>query len=82
MESKGVKHITGFYFGYARYRLEDGQGDVVLLEIDYQNNKFKIVPKSRLVNHKFRREAGKVAINLLGKKHGNNFVDRLLKKQE
>lgn len=34
--------ITKYYIDHAKYRAEDENGNIILLEVDYWNNKFKL----------------------------------------
>lgn len=72
------KFTKSLYFGYARYRLSDGQGDEVYLKINYKLNKFKIVTVGMNINPKFRKEVGMMAEDLLARKHGVNIVEKPL----
>lgn len=72
-----LKHITGFYFGSARYHLDDGAGDRIVLVVDYWHNKFYIRSKTKTVNSHFREEIKIVAAGLLSRKHRVNFVPHL-----
>lgn len=74
---KNLKYITGFRFGYARYNLEDGAGDSLLLKIDYQHDKYKIVSQGPVINPHFRAEVNRIASDLLARKHGVNFARKV-----
>lgn len=70
-------YIKSFIFGYAQYRLGDGANGKVLLEIDYANNKYKLRDVGDDTNKLFNAEARKVARDLLKRKHGVNFANKL-----
>lgn len=74
---KNLKYIKSFRFGYARYHLDNGDGDKILLRIDYWNNKFEIVSKGTKIDELFRSEVQKMAADLLLRKHGVNFARKL-----
>ncbi len=63
--------ITKFYFVKATYLLGDDWGNEVKMSVDYQNNKF------RLCGTGLKKEAAVVATNLLQRKHGVNFADKI-----
>lgn len=73
---KNLKYIKSFRFGYARYHLNDGDGDYIYLKIDYKNNKFKILTNGKKRNANFRNEVKKVAEDLLLRKHNVNFASK------
>lgn len=77
-----IKHIKYFFFGSARYHLDDGAGDKVLLLVDYWHNKYHIRSQTKITNPKFRKEIQLVANNLLGRKHHQNFVSHLKTSQK
>lgn len=73
---KNLRHIKSFKFGYARYHLDDGAGDYVLLKVDYWNNRFEILSKGKQENREFREEIGEIAKGLLSRKHGVEFANK------
>jgi len=66
--------ISKFYFDKARYFLEDDQGNELLLEVNYKNNTFAI--KGDTVA-KVRRSVEDFAKDILERKHGINFADKI-----
>jgi hypothetical protein len=62
--------ITKYYINNAKYRAEDDKGNVIWLEVDYWNNKFKL----STVNSDLETFAKK----LLNKKHRKNLVHKML----
>ena len=73
---KQLISIKRFEFDTAQYRLSDGGGDQVTLQVDYKNNRFHILGSSPVANPAFRAEIAEIAADLLGRKHGVNFADR------
>ncbi len=61
--------ITKFYFDSAKYLVGDDE-DEGLLAIDYKNNKFSY-------SGKLKKEVGKIAKDLLKRKHNVNFADKM-----
>lgn len=57
--------ITKYYIDKAKYRAEDDNGNVIWLEVDYWNNKFKLSGQNQ--------ELSNFAKNLLTKKHKVNL---------
>jgi hypothetical protein len=73
---KNQKHIKSFIFDYAQYQLGDNSNGSVLLQVDYTNNKYKL-KSTGVVNHSLDTEAKKIARDLLKRKHGVNFANKL-----
>jgi hypothetical protein len=73
---KQLKTIKTFEFDSAHYRLDDGRGNSVMLDIDYKNNQYHITNASRSDNQAFRQEIAEVAVDLLRRKHGVNFAHK------
>ena len=71
------KHITSFRFDYAQYKVEDSLGNKVLLKVHYAANEYQIEGIHLPISQVFRRELATIASNLLKRKHGVNFVDRV-----
>jgi hypothetical protein len=73
---KKLIHTKSFLFEKAQYVLSDGKGNSLLLIVDYKNNKHKdaVVKKNGGGYMKLQKEAGKVAKDLLERKHKINFV--------
>lgn len=71
---KNLKNIKKFIFGFAQYHLSDGEGDEVLLKIDYKNNKYSLKNIGEDFNEDFRKEIHEVAGDLLQRKHGVDFA--------
>ena len=71
------KHITSFRFDYAQYEVEDGQGNKALLKVHYAANDFQIEDKHLPVSQNFRQDLAAIARELLRRKHGVNFADRV-----
>jgi len=72
-----LKNIKMFIFSSAEYHLGDGNGDEVLLKIDYKNNKYSLKNKGKIQNANFRREIDVVARGLLLRKHGVDFAKKV-----
>ena len=72
-----LKNIKMFIFSSAEYHLGDGNGDEVLLKIDYKNNKYSLKNKGKIQNANFRREINVVARDLLLRKHGVDFAKKV-----
>lgn len=71
-----MQTITKFYFDRARYLVGDDSGNEVYLEMDYKNAKFEM-QMSKSVNQQFLEKVEQVAKDLLVRKHGVNFSDRI-----
>ncbi len=63
--------LTKYYIQNAKYRVEDDNGNVIWIDIDYWGNKFKMSKE----NSKLK----KIAKKLLKEKHQVNFAAKLLK---
>lgn len=74
---KQLKNVQKFTFETAQYRIDDGNGGTVRLWVDYKNNTFSIDEGVCLQNRALRREAAEIAANLLKRKHGVNFAERV-----
>jgi hypothetical protein len=72
-----LAHVKKFYFGSAKYHLDDGNGDKIMMIVDYWHGNFTIRTKTRVVNPAFRQEVESIAKQLLSKKHQTNFADRV-----
>jgi len=73
------KLISEFYFDKAKYMVSDALGNQIILEIDYQNKKFKIA-ESNTVDREIRllkMQVSSAAYKLFEKKHKVNFSDRI-----
>jgi hypothetical protein len=73
---KQLNTIKTFEFDSAHYRLDDGHGDAVTLNVDYKNNQYRITGADTSVNPAFRQEIAEVAADLLSRKHGVNFANK------
>ncbi len=69
-----TKYIKKFIFNKAEYFVGDGNGEEIILSIDYFNNKFKVVEKTKS-NGDIKNEAEKIAKDLLKRKHKVNFAE-------
>lgn len=57
--------IKKYYIDHAKYRAEDDEGNVIWLEIDYWNNRYKLSQENY--------DLSSFAKNLLSKKHRVNL---------
>lgn len=57
--------------------MSDEKGNEIILKIDYKNNSYSLKNISKTVNKSFRTEARMIARDLLRRKHGINFADKL-----
>lgn len=73
---KNLKYTKTFIFDYAQYKLADRQGDQIILKIDYAKNKHAIKSLTKTIHLRFRKEASKIARDLLKRKHKVNFANR------
>lgn len=73
MEERSIK---SFVFDSAAYKVSDG-ADSALLRIDYRRNTFVIESDQPLTSGAFLARLKEVAVDLLRRKHGINFVDRI-----
>lgn len=73
---KKLIHTKSFLFEKAQYVLSDSKGNSLLLTVDYKKNKHAdlVIKKNGGGYKKLQREAGKVAKDLLERKHKVNFV--------
>lgn len=74
-----LKYIKTFIFGFAQYHLSDGDGDDVILKINYKDNSFAIEEIGNFVNLDFRKEIKELANSLLLRKHGINRAREIQK---
>lgn len=61
--------ITKFYLDSAKYLIGDDK-EAVLLRVDYKNNVYSY-------SEKLKKEVGDIAQDLLKRKHGVNFADKI-----
>ena len=61
--------ISKYYIDRAKYRAEDENGNVIWLEVDYWNNKYKVSSDNKVLNN--------FAKTLLNKKHRVNLVQKI-----
>lgn len=71
-----IDTIQKFIFNKAEYLIGDNRG-VVLLRIDYYHNDYEIEQRGEIITEELKQEVHEVARDLLKRKHGVNFVDRL-----
>jgi hypothetical protein len=73
---KKLIYTKSFVFEKARYVLSDGKGNRLLLTVDYKNNKHAdvVIKKNGGGYMELQKEAGKVARDLLERKHKVNFA--------
>lgn len=69
------KHIKMFVFDKAQYFVGDGNGNNVILQINYHLNTFEVRSKKVIVDQHFTKEVEKIAKELLHRKHGKNFAN-------
>lgn len=66
--------IKSFLFNKASYFVHDGNGDKVLLSVNYKENTFTMTSKGKTVNSQFRKEVEKKVKDMLSRKHGVDFA--------
>ena len=73
---KKQKHIGGFYFGKAEYRLEDNVGNILVMKINYRENIYglEVLQKNGKGLSELKKEAGVIADDLLKRKSQVNFA--------
>ena len=73
---KKSKNINGFYFGKAEYRIEDGGGNILIIDVNYKENKYRLkVQKANNGNMlTLKKEARLIAKDLLTRKSKVNFA--------
>lgn len=71
------QHVQSFMFNYAQYEVGDSAGTKALLKIHYAENKYEVEELGNPISPAFRCELARIATDLLGRKHGVNFVDRV-----
>ena len=64
-------------FGMARYQVGNSSGSSVTLTIDYENNRFDLSQDGSTADKAFLLEVKRVAQDLLQRKHGVNFAERV-----
>lgn len=74
---KQLENVKQFMFESAQYYVSDGDGDRVILRVDYKNNSYSIEEKGGTLNPAFRQDISQVAADLLQRKHGENFARRV-----
>lgn len=62
--------IIKYYIDNAKYKAIDEKGNVIWLEVDYWNNKYKLSGHNKILNN--------FAKTLLNKKHRVNLVDKVI----
>ncbi len=62
--------ISKYYIDKAKYRAEDENGNIIWLEVDYWNNKYKVSSDNKIIND--------FAKTLLNRKHRVNLVDKVI----
>lgn len=62
--------ITKYFINHAQYRAEDEKGNLILIDINYWENNFKISQKNKDLEN--------FAKKLLEKKHRVNLVHKML----
>lgn len=71
------ENVKEFMFKTAQYYVSDGNGTTVVLQIDYENNRYAIDKNETQLRPAFARELARIAADLLGRKHGVNFAARV-----
>jgi hypothetical protein len=73
---KKQKHVSGFYFGKAEYRIEDKSGNSLLVKINYRKRNYDLVVLRK--NGKglsvLKNKASSIAKDLLKRKSKVNFA--------
>ncbi|HBC72444.1 TPA: hypothetical protein DCZ90_01345 [Candidatus Amesbacteria bacterium] len=72
-----IKH---FYFDRAKYRVSDGRGNEIFMEIDYKNGKFELPVVNfgeRKGMQELKRAVGKLAAGLIKRKRNVNFSAKI-----
>jgi hypothetical protein len=73
---QNLKYIKSFTFDKAQYEVSDGNGGRATLKINYRKNIFEIDEKSSL-SSLFINELKAIAHDLLKRKHGVNFAEKV-----
>ena len=68
-----LKQIKTFFFDKAQYRIADYRGNKGLLQLDYANNKYRIVGTG--MKKSVLKEVEGFAQDLLRRKYGKNFAE-------
>ncbi len=71
--------LSSFTFRLAHYVVQDDRGNEGVLKINYQDNTYELEAVSSHLSPKFVKTIDEVAASLLRRKHGQNFVDRVLR---
>ena len=75
---KNLVHTKSFVFDNAQYILSDGNGNKLLLSVDYIKNKHSnvVIKKNGGGHSEIQKEAEEITKDLLKRKHKINFVDK------
>ena len=76
MKMQQLKYIKQLAVQSARYELDDGSENKVVLIVDYRNNKYMIKDSERVTNKRFGVEVQKLALGLLAREHGANLAKK------
>lgn len=71
--------LSSFMFRLAHYVVRDDNGSEAVLKINYQDNSYELEAISSQLSPRFVKTIDEVAASLLRRKHGQNFVERVLK---
>lgn len=71
------KYIKKFIFDKAQYYVGDGNGNEVLLKINYYNKTYRLHTKTKITDQKFENDLKGIAEELLERKHGKNFASNV-----
>ncbi|HSW99536.1 MAG TPA: hypothetical protein VLH38_00705 [Patescibacteria group bacterium] len=74
---KQAKTIQAFMVGAAHYVVSGTNGDEAVLRIDYQHNTYSLESQRTPLNPAFQQEVSEIAEDLLRRKHGINFANKL-----
>jgi hypothetical protein len=75
---KNFVHTKSFLFEKAQYVLGDGNGNKLMLTVDYKNNSYSdiFLKKNGGGYSEIQKEAEEIAKDLLKRKHKINFVNK------
>lgn len=75
MKMQKLQFVKQFEVHFAQYQLNNGNGHMIKLNVDYKNNTFKLTPSVQL-STEFEKEVQQIAKGLLTRKHGVNLAER------
>ena len=75
---KNLVYTKSFMFSNARYVLGDGNGNEILLSVNYRNNNYskKVLKRNGGGYRELTKEVENIALDLLARKSAKNFAKK------